>query len=535
MNNFDGLNPNDDQARAIIIPKRMSKLKKLTWFVIIFLILGGIGWGVLSVLSKTNKIFTNHKSIFTRVGRLLASSDQPLKGEDNGLVNVLLLGIGGEGHDGAYLTDTMIVASINVKTNEVVLTSIPRDWVYTIPKHGLNKINAVYAYALQDNPNDPNAAGNAAIKAAEEVTGFTIPYYAVVDFKGFVQAVDHVGGVTVTVDRTFSDATFPNDFPFDTKGVLGNVTFYKGTQHMDGRTALIFARSRHGTNDEGSDFARSERQKKIIDALKEKLLGLNVTNVATLNKLLTDFSNNFRTNLEPYELLRLANIGKQVTSDNTYSLSLEPQGTTICDTTVDQITGNPYIHPVETPTPDPTTSTTPTSSTSTTTKTPVTSPTGTKTKTLTPTPTPTPTVTPTPSPTPTPVPTPTPELPKQIPMYIVRPCNGKTLADVHQLLVDFWDVARLKKEGATIEIQNSTGKSSASVSWKKLADFGITVSTVPFSGKVPFEKTILYDNSGGSKPKTLEYLHQHYQFTTADIKYTNTKANFVIIIGSDSL
>lgn len=553
MNNLDGINPNNNHLGAYTPRKRMGKLKKFVVFVVVLAVLGTIGWAAAHYISTVNKIFTNKKSIFTRVGGLFISSDKPLQGEDSGTVNVLLLGIGGEGHDGAYLTDTMIVASINTKTNEVVLTSIPRDWLVTIPGHGLNKINAVYAYGLQDHPGDFDAAGQAAIAAAEKVTGFTIPYYAQVDFKGFVTAVDHVGGVDITVDRTFSDSTFPNDFPFDTKGYLGTVTFNKGPQHMDGRTALIFARSRHGTNDEGSDFARSERQKKVIVAMKEKLLGLNITDINTLNKLLSDFTSNFRTNLEPYELLRLAKIAKNISGENIYSLSLEPQGDLICDTTIDQLTGRPYIHPVETETAPPTgtsTTTPPPSSTNKATN----SNTGANTSKTT-QPTAGKSTVPTTGGTamtktnttsnstsasgnnstaPTTTQTP-PQTPTQIPMYIVEPCPGKTDSDIHTFLANYWDTARLKKEAATIEIQNSTGKTIAQTSFRTLNLDGVAISYAPFPGKVAFDRSIIYDNTKGTKPRTFEYLQNNFLLAPADVQYTNSKADFVIVIGNDAL
>jgi hypothetical protein len=118
-------------------------------------------------------------------------------------------------------------------------------------------------------------------------------------------------------------------------------------------------------------------------------------------------------------------------------------------------------------------------------------------------------------------------------MYIVEPCAGKTVTDIHQRLLDYWDEARLNKEGATVEIQNSTGLASASAKWKTLSADGLTVTTVPFPGKIPFDRTILYDNSKGTKPKTLEFLQQNFSFTTADVQYTNSKADFVIIIGKN--
>ncbi len=547
MSNFDGVQPTytKNNSGSFQIPKR--KHRKLKWFLFFVLLLGiiGVGVGGYSLLSRASNIFTNKKNIFTRVGSLFISSDKPLIGEDQGTVNILLLGVGGEGHDGAYLTDTMIVASINTKTHEVVLTSIPRDWLEPIEGHGLNKINAVYAYGLQDHPNDPDQAGQDAIKAAEQVTGFDIPYYAEIDFKGFVKAVDHVGGLDITVYRTFSDSSFPNDFPFDTKGYLGTVTFNKGPQHMDGRTALIYARSRHGTNNEGSDFARSERQKKVLIAFKSKLSQLNITNANTLNNLLSDFTSNFKTNFEPYELLRLEKIVKDVPSDNIYSLSLEPQGDLICDSTIDQRTGLPYVHPVDdtsTQTAPATTSTTTSSTKSTATNSTTTKPsssTSTSTKNSTATAAEPKTAT-TGSATTAPNTTTqtahiTPTGPQPIPMYIVEPCSGKTVADIQKFLSDYWDMARLKKEGATVEVQNSTGKPAATYAYKKLTDQGFTLTFVPFTGKVAFDRTILYDNSQGTKPKTLEFLKGRFNFTQADVQYTNSKADFVIIVGNDSL
>ena len=522
MKNFDGVNPDNNHLGVYNPPRRKSKLRRFITFFLILLILGGAGFLAWNTLLKANSIFAGKTNVFRRVGQLFISNDKTLTGEDQGLVNVLLLGVGGEGHDGAYLTDTMIVASINTRTNEVVLTSIPRDWIMPIEKHGLNKINAVYAYGLQDHPTDPNQAGLAAIKAAEEVTGFSIPYYAVVDFKGFVSAVDHVGGVDVNVERTFTDSTFPNDFPYDTKGYLSPVTFTKGEQHMNGRQALIFARSRHSSNpDEGSDFARSERQKKIMVAMKDELMKLNITNLNTLNNLLSDFTSNFRTNLEPYELLRLANITKNIAGSNIYSLSLEPQGDLICDLTIDQLTGKPYIHPAAPTVPD---TTTPTTSTST-------KPTTTNTATGTPTTKTTPGTTG--STTTSQLPDSGTTEPKQIPMYIVQPCYPKTLSDIHAFLADYLVLARLTHEGAVVEIQNSTGKPGILSPWKGLEKTGATVKYTAFKGKVPFDKTILYDNSKGSKPKTLQYLKDNYRFTTADVTYTDSKSDFVIILGNE--
>src|SRR5690348_12309514 len=243
MPNLDAIQPTPRPHSQTFFPPQPKKpRRKWKWLVVLALVAGIFGAGGWYLIHKTNQIFTGNNNIISRVSGLILSPNKKLIGEDQGVVNILLLGIGGDGHDGAFLTDTMMVASIDVRTNEVTLTSIPRDWEYAEPGGGYNKINSVYAFAYQK---DPGTAGQAAIAAAEQLTGIQIPYYAVVDFTGFVQAINDLGGVDVTVDNTFTDSEFPNDYPYDTKGYLAPVTFTKGPAHMDGRTALIFARSRH--------------------------------------------------------------------------------------------------------------------------------------------------------------------------------------------------------------------------------------------------------------------------------------------------
>lgn len=431
----------------------LKRRRKLKYFLLFSILLGLTAITSTKLLSKTNQIFTNEKNIFTRAWHLLPGLDKTLTGEDQGQINILLMGIGGPGHEGPLLTDTLIVASINTKTNDAVLISIPRDFVVQLPNRGFGKINAAYAYA---EGSKEGSGGLAATAAVAKITGLQILYYAAIDFKGFVRAIDHVGGVDVVVDRTFTDSQFPDDKYW----YLTPITFKAGPAQMDGKTALTFARSRKGDNNEGSDFARSERQKKIVLALKEKIVQLNLSNLKTINNLLNDFTENFRTNLEPYELKRLTEIGRKIKSENIYSLSLAPQGNLICDGIIGEYENRAYV---------------------------------------------------------------------------IQPCGGKTLSDIHQFLSDVVLTAKLKNENAVIEIQNSTNQSYILDSWRVLSEAGFDVKITLFKNKVVYERTILYDNSKGAKPKTLEYLENNYQFTKADIPYSGSTADFVIILGKDNL
>ena len=281
---------------------------KIFWFAIILLLIA-IGLLVSRAYSLGSKIFVNRISFFKTVTSLVQPADQvTLQGEAQDQINILLLGYGGQGHDGPYLTDSMILASIKPSTKQILLTSIPRDYYY--PSNSGNKINALFADGFAKSNGDYNAAATEAIAGVSSLSNETIPYFAAVDFEGFVSAVDRVGGLDINVERTFTDYAYPNDA---TNGYLPPQTFTKGLQHMDGARALIFARSRHAEGPEGSDFARSKRQQLVLEAFKQKVLQLKISDSQTISDLLTIAADHFHTNLQPEELLKLA---QMVRNDN---------------------------------------------------------------------------------------------------------------------------------------------------------------------------------------------------------------------------
>jgi hypothetical protein len=121
-------------------------------------------------------------------------------------------------------------------------------------------------------------------------------------------------------------------------------------------------------------------------------------------------------------------------------------------------------------------------------------------------------------------------------MYVIVPCAGKTLTDIHEFLVNTPLLAKLKKEAAVIEIQNTTGQTGlAAKMFGKLTDLGLTINFTSPKSKTSYAQTILYDNSHGNRPHTLDYLKSHYNLTISDVNYPGSSANFVIIIGKDSL
>jgi len=260
---------------------------------------GIIGYKAYSVGSNILAQDSN-TTLFEQIKTLISAPDKALKGEDDGRVNILLLGFGGEGHQGAYLTDTMIVASLKLETKEVAMISVPRDLFVDIPGYGYRKINNAFAFGQSEEVD--NGGESLAQATVQSVLGIPIHYYAWVDFTGFEKILDDVGGITVTVDQSFVDYSYPTlDYGYQT------VRFTEGEQTMDGDMALKYVRSRHGTNGEGSDFARSKRQQKVILAVKEKLSALGtLTNPSKINAVLNDVATHMKTNLQLWEIAKIA-------------------------------------------------------------------------------------------------------------------------------------------------------------------------------------------------------------------------------------
>ena len=241
-----------------------------------------------------------------------------------GRTNVLLLGIGGTGHEGPDLTDSMILASIDQSTHRVSLLSLPRDiWVQSMQA----KINTAYYYG----------GINLEKTVVEEVTGLPVHYVVMVDFAGFVKAIDAVGGVDVMVDRTFDDYQYPipgKETAEPESARYEHIHFDAGSTHMDGATALKFARSRHAVGDEGTDFARSARQQKIIVAFKNKLFsGSTLLNFDTLQKVENSFVGSVTTDID----------AGQYGSFFKLFLGFEKSGQAIQSINIDDLLENPVI------------------------------------------------------------------------------------------------------------------------------------------------------------------------------------------------
>jgi LCP family protein required for cell wall assembly len=193
----------------------------------------------------------------------------------------------------------MVVVTVDPESKAAGVLSIPRDLWVDIPGFAPGRINT--AHFLGDAYNYPGGGPALAKKTVQRNLGVPIHYYVRVNFSGFRRIVDTLGGITVEVERPIRDDRYPDEH-------CGYMSIYipKGVQHMDGETALQYARSRHGS----SDFDRARRQQKVLFAIRDQALRLNI--LPRLPQLLRTTGDTVQTDLQPREILALAQIGVQI-------------------------------------------------------------------------------------------------------------------------------------------------------------------------------------------------------------------------------
>ncbi len=246
------------------------------------------------------------KGVFDTAKAFLGESDRPLRGEKEGRINILLLGLGGEGHKGKDLTDTIMLASINPQTYQTSLFSIPRDLYVNIPETRVHtKINAVYAYGRRNKNLGDSQAINGIKATVEEITAQKIHYFVALDFEGFQQIIEELGGIDLEVPKDIYDPRFPGpNYSYETFEIE------KGYQHLDAETALKYARVRHTS---GGDFGRAARQQQVIAAAKKKALSLGtLTNPARINRLVKTLGKHLKTDIQLSEIPAFLELGRNV-------------------------------------------------------------------------------------------------------------------------------------------------------------------------------------------------------------------------------
>ncbi|MCW1930440.1 MAG: LCP family protein [Candidatus Kerfeldbacteria bacterium] len=318
-------------------PTPQRKRHWVRWSIFAALLLficGGAAYGysLYSIIthSITNK--DSQHSAIEQIARIIAPNIQKVNGEEDDRINILLLGKGGANYPGGTLTDTIMVASVQPSTKKVTLISIPRDLVVPIPPENLAtadylKINSVLVHGDIEMEK----------KIITMLTGLEVHYYAEIDFDGFTDVIDAVGGIEVNVERAFTghygvdqlESPCPalnTDLLDD--GYYCRVTFSAGEQHMDGYIALMYARIRKVPlgydQTEAGDFARAARQQDVIQAFKEKIFTVGtLLNPTAITNILTAVGKHATTDMEVWEMLRIGDLVKEVKQDDIVNVILD--------------------------------------------------------------------------------------------------------------------------------------------------------------------------------------------------------------------
>lgn len=289
----------DTQPIETLRVRRRRLLKRILLFMVV---------GTLALLLVGGVLLWQRVSAFNdRVSTVSAASSAlfgPLNGEDR--VNVVMIGYAGEEkHGGTYLADSINILSIDPDTNTTTIVPVPRDfWVEGSPEMPDNgKINE--AFALGWRAGGIEAAGAAVASVLTRVTGLQIHHWMAIDFAGFREMVDAVGGVTVNNPRAFKYTWNENSFH---AGDWNGGSFKKGTLRLDGKQALDYARSRYtSVPAESSDFARSVRQQRILAALRGKIGEGGLGAIGPGLSLMDALQGRMKTDLSAVDLFLLSN------------------------------------------------------------------------------------------------------------------------------------------------------------------------------------------------------------------------------------
>ena len=284
-------------------PKTMIKIGITLW---IILCIVWVAFAFVNYFKESRDSFKHNvvDIVSTEIGT-------EMQKDEYGNVNALLLWYGWDNHDGGYLTDSIIIASRNPEWETISLFSIPRDLRVKYPYGWNGKINGAFYQVFTRNGRDLSEAWSGITKYFEDITNMKIPYYAMIDFTSFQGIVDAIWWIDIEVPETIHDSSYPGPN-------RSYITFHIDAwfQHLDGATALKYARSRHST----SDFSRSLRQQKILFGIKDKIVGSGL-NLDTVEKLYEQYQTYVKTNVNLQEMLWMVKYVNSLNNINSYGFT----------------------------------------------------------------------------------------------------------------------------------------------------------------------------------------------------------------------
>ncbi|NBW29090.1 LytR family transcriptional regulator [bacterium] len=254
-----------------------------------------------------------------------------LKGSDTGRINILVAGNSSDdsGHQGADLTDSIMILSINTKNSTAYLLSVPRDLYVNIPGNGWSRINSAYDYGVSSNFSEsgyPNGGMGLLEKVISKDFNLRIDYYALINYSAIRDAVNSVGGITVNIQSSDPRGLYDPSKDYTTNDHL--VDLSNGLHKINGQQALDLARARgdaYGSYGYGnSDFTRTENQRMMILALKSKVLSAGtLSNPFKMANLFMALSKNIQTDINLPSAHSIYNVTKKVDNNNIQSLSFQ--------------------------------------------------------------------------------------------------------------------------------------------------------------------------------------------------------------------
>ena len=318
------------------IPKKHKKLKRVLMIIAAILLIGGIIfaiWGNAIIAKLTG----GNSGLFDLIGALTSHVD--LKTDKNGRTNILIFGtsgfdmegteIDGETHDGAQLTDSIMLMSLDQKTGDVAMVSLPRDLYVGNTCTSTGKINEVY-YCANSDGKDEEAGAKALESTLSEIFDIDIQYWVHVNWGALMKVVDSVGGITVTLDEDIED---------DWTG-----TYIKAGEpkDLDGWHAVALSRARHGT--EMGDFSRANSQQKILSGLQNKMLSGSV-DLGGMLGIVDAVGDNVRSNFSLDEIKAVYYIAKDISLDKVRQIPLIDYKNDISYLTNANMNGISYVVP----------------------------------------------------------------------------------------------------------------------------------------------------------------------------------------------
>lgn len=318
--------------------------KRVVLFVVALLLIAGGYFGV-KLLLTSSKLFSGN--IFDLFG-----AGTVLKADENGRTNILVFGTSEDdpGHDGADLTDSIMILSVDQTKKNAVMVSVPRDlWV----KYGESclsgyegKINVAYECGA-DNGSEADGAKKL-MNVVGESFGLDIQYYAHVNYTVVRDTVNAVGGVKVTIDSDDPRGIMDRNFDWACNFTCYYVKWPNGTAQLNGDQALALARARNaagGYGLGGGNFDREQYQQKIIVALKDKAASAGtLANPVAVSNILDALGNNVRTSFSAGEVKTLINLANEIPSTSIKSISLVEPGSAVM--TTGNVSGQSIVQPV---------------------------------------------------------------------------------------------------------------------------------------------------------------------------------------------